>query len=221
MIRPTVGIFTHLGDAHGENFASTQEKLAEKAQLFTSCSWVIGQSGEAMEYIKTQLARHRLVLTLGGRRERANSSKNTKYYGGHREVQITYNGTNFRLDIPFADIASFENCMNVVSTMLLKRYSPDTIYSRVQQLSAIAMRLEIKDGINNCTLVNDYYNSDPSSFQLALNILATQDSSKERVVILSDFMDTGKAGDDLYPSIAETLRQANISLFNRYRQTPL
>lgn len=103
--------------------------------------------------------------------------------------------------------------MNVVSTMLLKRYSPDTIYSRVQQLSAIAMRLEIKDGINNCTLVNDYYNSDPSSFQLALNILATQDSSKERVVILSDFMDTGKAGDDLYPSIAETLRQANISLF--------
>ena len=103
--------------------------------------------------------------------------------------------------------------MNAVSILLLKQYSPNVIISRVQQLSAIAMRMEIKDGINNCTLVNDYYNSDPSSFQLALNILATQDASKERVVILSDFMDTGKSGDDLYPSIAETLRQANISLF--------
>lgn len=103
--------------------------------------------------------------------------------------------------------------MNAVCLLLLKQYSPDVIVSRVQQLSAIAMRLEIKDGINNCTLVNDYYNSDPSSFQLALNILATQDASKERVVILSDFMDTGKAGNDLYPTIAETLRQANISLF--------
>ena len=213
MIRPTVGIFTHLGDAHGENFASTQEKLAEKAQLFTSCSWVIGQSGEAMEYIKTQLPATVSCLLWGEDENAQIQVKTLNITGGHREVQITYNGTNFRLDIPFADIASFENCMNVVSTMLLKRYSPDTIYSRVQQLSAIAMRLEIKDGINNCTLVNDYYNSDPSSFQLALNILATQDSSKERVVILSDFMDTGKAGDDLYPSIAETLRQANISLF--------
>ena len=204
MIRPTVGIFTHLGDAHGDNLASTQEKLAEKAQLFTSCSWVIGQSGEAMEYINTQLPATVSSLLWGEGENAQIQVKTLNITGGHREVQITYNGTNFRLDIPFADIASFENCMNVVSTMLLKRYSPDTIYSRVQQLSAIAMRLEIKDGINNCTLVNDYYNSDPSSFQLALNILATQDSSKERVVILSDFMDTGKAGDDLYPSIAET-----------------
>ena len=132
---------------------------------------------------------------------------------GHREVQVTFGNKHFILDIPFPDIASYENCMNAVSILLLKQYSPNVIISRVQQLSAIAMRMEIKDGINNCTLVNDYYNSDPSSFQLALNILATQDASKERVVILSDFMDTGKSGDDLYPSIAETLRQANISLF--------
>ena len=30
MIQPTIGIFTHLGDAHDENFTSKEEKLAEK-----------------------------------------------------------------------------------------------------------------------------------------------------------------------------------------------
>jgi len=35
MIRPEIGIFTHLGDAHGENFESRQQKLAEKAILFS------------------------------------------------------------------------------------------------------------------------------------------------------------------------------------------
>src|SRR5699024_3468415 len=55
MIQPTIGIFKHLGDAHGENFASRQETLAEKAHLFTSCQWVIGQTGEALEYIKTRV----------------------------------------------------------------------------------------------------------------------------------------------------------------------
>ena len=213
MIQPTIGIFTHLGDAHGENFASREEKLAEKAQLFTSCQWVIGQTGEALEYIKTRVPSTTSFLLWGEDPKADIHVKTMNIALGHREVQVTFGNKHFILDIPFPDIASYENCMNAVSILLLKQYSPDVITSRVQQLSAIAMRMEIKDGINNCTLVNDYYNSDPSSFQLALNILATQDASKERVVILSDFMDTGKAGDDLYPSIAETLRQANISLF--------
>ena len=213
MIQPTIGIFTHLGDAHGENFASREEKLAEKAQLFTSCQWVIGQTGEALEYIKTRVPSTTSFLLWGEDPKADIHVKTMDIALGHREVQVTFGNKHFILDIPFPDIASYENCMNAVSILLLKQYSPDVITSRVQQLSAIAMRMEIKDGINNCTLVNDYYNSDPSSFQLALNILATQDASKERVVILSDFMDTGKAGDDLYPSIAETLRQANISLF--------
>ena len=213
MIQPTIGIFTHLGDAHGENFASKEEKLAEKAQLFTSCQWVIGQTGEALEYIKTRVPSTTSFLLWGEDPKADIHVKTMNIALGHREVQVTFGNKHFILNIPFPDIASYENCMNAVSILLLKQYSPDVITSRVQQLSAIAMRMEIKDGINNCTLVNDYYNSDPSSFQLALNILATQDASKERVVILSDFMDTGKAGDDLYPSIAETLRQANISLF--------
>ena len=213
MIQPTIGIFTHLGDAHGENFASREEKLAEKAQLFTSCQWVIGQTGEALEYIKTRVPSTTSFLLWGEDPKADIHVKTMNIALGHREVRVTFGNKHFILDIPFPDIASYENCMNAVSILLLKQYSPDVITSRVQQLSAIAMRMEIKDGINNCTLVNDYYNSDPSSFQLALNILATQDASKERVVILSDFMDTGKAGDDLYPSIAETLRQANISLF--------
>ena len=213
MIQPTIGIFTHLGDAHGENFASREEKLAEKAQLFTSCQWVIGQTGEALEYIKTRVPSTTSFLLWGEDPKADIHVKTMDIALGHREVQVTFGNKHFILDIPFPDIASYENCMNAVSILLLKQYSPNVIISRVQQLSAIAMRMEIKDGINNCTLVNDYYNSDPSSFQLALNILATQDASKERVVILSDFMDTGKAGDDLYPSIAETLRQANISLF--------
>ena len=213
MIQPTIGIFTHLGDAHGENFASKEEKLAEKAQLFTSCQWVIGQTGEALEYIKTRVPSTTSFLLWGEDPKADIHVKTMDIALGHREVQVTFGNKHFILDIPFPDIASYENCMNAVSILLLKQYSPNVIISRVQQLSAIAMRMEIKDGINNCTLVNDYYNSDPSSFQLALNILATQDASKERVVILSDFMDTGKADDDLYPSIAETLRQANISLF--------
>ena len=213
MIRPNMGIFTHLGDAHAENFSSQQEKLAEKALLFSSCKWIIGQDGEALDFIKTQVPPTTSFLTWGENHTANVQVKTLNVNSIHREVEVTYQYKTFVLEIPFADIASFENCMNAVCVLLLKQQEPSKITEKVARLSAIAMRLEIKEGINNCTLVNDYYNSDPSSFQLALNTLATQDASKERVVILSDFMDTGKEGSNLYPAIAEMLRQANISLF--------
>ena len=64
------------------------------------------------------------------------------------------------------------------------------------------MRMEIKDGINRCVLINDYYNSDAASFQLALNTLAMQDAGREKVVILSDFVDTGTGERELYREVA-------------------
>ena len=56
--------------------------------------------------------------------------------------------------------------------LLLKGKSPEYVAEKVEALQPIAMRMEIKDGINHCVLINDYYNSDAASFQLALNTLS-------------------------------------------------
>ena len=90
MIQPTIGIFTHLGDAHGENFASREEKLAEKAQLFTSCQWVIGQTGEALEYIKTRVPSTTSFLLWGEDPKADIHVKTMNIALGHREVQVTF-----------------------------------------------------------------------------------------------------------------------------------
>ena len=100
-----------------------------------------------------------------------------------RLVAVGYEHVAFTLSIPFPDEASFENCMNAVCVLLLEGISPAFIAERVARLQPLAMRMEIKDGINRCVLINDYYNSDAASFQLALNTLAMQDAGREKVVI--------------------------------------
>ena len=213
MIQPTIGIFTHLGDAHDENFTSKEEKLAEKAKLFRSCKWVIGQAGETLERIRSYLPSS-VSFLLWGEDKNADVQTETLYISkGHRHVQVYYKGHVFTLEIPFSDLVSYENCMNAVCLLLWMSTPVDILTERVRHLSTIAMRMEIKDGINHCTLVNDYYNSDPSSFRMALNMLAIQDATKERVVILSDFMDTGMDKEELYTLVSQMLCVANISLF--------
>lgn len=213
MIRPTIGIFTHLGEAHGENFPSKEEKLREKAKLFKSCERVICQGDILPPLIAQEVNDGCKFFTWSQKPgsdvlvKRLSAGKNSQ------QVELEHEGDTFSLTIPFSDEASFENCMNAVCGALLLGVPPEEIARRATSLSSIAMRLEIKEGVNNCLLVNDYYNSDPSSFQLALNMLAMQDASRKKTVILSDFMDTGRDSDRLYLRIAEMLHQANVGKF--------
>ena len=103
--------------------------------------------------------------------------------------------------------------MNAVCVLLLKGKSPEYVAEKVEALQPIAMRMEIKDGINHCVLINDYYNSDAASFQLALNTLSMQDAGREKVVILSDFVGSGNEEEELYREVARLLREAGVSLF--------
>ena len=213
MIRPAVGVFTHLGEAHGENFPSEEAKLKEKTRLFKSCEQIVCKDGPVAEVIAGELGGGRRFFTWGGRPGCAVLVKQVTTGQSKRTAEIEYQKQSFTLTVPFPDEASFENCMNAVCAALLLGSKPEEIVRRAANLSAIAMRLEIKEGINNCLLVNDYYNSDPGSFQLALNMLAMQGASRKKTVILSDFVDQGKESDGLYPQIAEMLRQAGVREF--------
>lgn len=213
MIKPDICIFTHLGDAHEENFSSREEKLAEKALLFQSASTIIGKAGKAMDHIRQgapeasfllwgEIATFPVVI-----RKPETTDKN------QTTVEVSYQGKTFRLFIPFGDLASFENVMHAVCLLLYKNVDPEEIIRRVRDLSSIAMRMEIKEGIQGSLLINDFYNSDPASFQLVLNTMINQDPLKERTVILSDFVDAGKDHPDLYRQIAGMLQKAGVSRF--------
>ncbi len=211
IIRPSVGIFTHLGDAHNENFKSTDEKLSEKCILFKDCDVVICRDGKIARKIASTLKPEAkmflwgdsgLVVTL---LELSNTFRKVHIYNDK--------GTDFVLTIPFTDEASFENCMSAVSYLIYRGYNTKVIAKRVLQLQPIGMRMEIKDGINDSLLIKDYYNSDLASFSLALNTLSSQDGSKEKVVILSDFIDVSTDNDSLYRHVAKLISQAGVSLF--------
>ena len=94
--------------------------------------------------------------------------------------------------------------------MLLLGYASEEISVRMQQLSPIAMRLELKEGINNCTIINDTYNSDFNSLGIALDFLNQQNQHREKVLILSDILQSGRNEVDLYTDVAALLAKKGI-----------
>ncbi|MBQ0006140.1 MAG: bifunctional UDP-N-acetylmuramoyl-tripeptide:D-alanyl-D-alanine ligase/alanine racemase [Alistipes sp.] len=202
IIRPTVGIFTHLGDAHSDNFVSIEEKLREKCILFRNCGTVICREGKTAELIRSFVPDAAAVKTWSIREGSSRDSfiLNTPFV------------PEFELTLPFNDEASIENTLTAVTYLLYGGVSPESLRDKVRRLQPVAMRLEIKEGINRCTLIKDYYNSDPDSFAIALQRLTAFSSEVGKAVILSDFVDSVE-DETTYASIAEKIKKAGISLF--------
>jgi alanine racemase len=92
------------------------------------------------------------------------------------------------------------------------KMNPELIASRLLSLTSIAMRLEIKAGMNNCTIINDYYNSDVNSLSIALDVMKQQRQHKRNAVILSDILQSGRNEMDLYAEIAQLLKTKGVDM---------
>lgn len=218
IIAPDLGIFTHLGDAHGENFSSQEEKMLEKSRLFRGCRAVICREGYAADVISGQCGPETRMYLWGVSENADIRVMGCSVTDSGRDVDLAVRCSSGQCDtgrihVPFADEASFENCMNAVAFMLYHGYSLDVISGRVPDLQPVAMRMEIREGTGGSTLIKDYYNSDPASFALALDALAVQDNSRPKAVILSDFVDVGGKAQAIYEGVAAQLKKAGVTRF--------
>ncbi|HEV3327709.1 MAG TPA: bifunctional UDP-N-acetylmuramoyl-tripeptide:D-alanyl-D-alanine ligase/alanine racemase [Puia sp.] len=210
MIRPTIGIFTNLGEAHSEGFESRAEKAAEKLQLFAGA--------EVLVYCADQPETVRAIATFAG----SGAGPKLFSWGHGQDVTVridsiekkngwtTIGGPELSFSIPFTDDASIENVMHCVGVLRWLRRPVEEIRLRLQQLAPIAMRLELKSGINHCSIINDSYSADLSSLAIALDFLSQQQQHSRRSVILSDILESGRPGDELYAEVGRALEQKKV-----------
>jgi alanine racemase len=206
VIKPTIGIFTNLGSAHDEGFDSREQKAGEKAKLFAGCEAVVCCKDHTL--IVEALERNRsacFTWSLNG------AADVTIRHTGPAKYNIGFKNERFTLHLPFTDQASAENSFHVLTYMLFRGYKPAVIIERMQGLVAVPMRLELKQGINRCLIIDDSYNNDLAGLQISLDFLKTQQKAKKSL-ILSDVLQSGLAPGDLGKHVHDLLSSTTIKL---------
>jgi alanine racemase len=214
IINPTIGIFTNIGAAHSENFISIRQKVGEKLKLFTKVDTLVycsDYSDIQETIIKSEILESITAFTWSHKQEadfRINSTE--KNPNNTTRISGIFKDEEISILIPFVDDASIENAIHCWASMLLLDYKNDVIAQRMLNLQAIAMRLEMKEGINHCSIINDSYNSDINSLSIAIDFLNQQNQHKRKTIILSDILQSGQNDEDLYEEIAGLLEQKGI-----------
>jgi alanine racemase len=210
IIQPTIGILTNIGEAHAEGFSSHLEKLKEKLKLFKDTELLI----YSPDYT-TGLS----PKDLPGNKQFSWSLKAKadlqilfiEPIEGKTYLRGLYHNEEIECLIPFRDRASVENGIICWATLLALGYSGKEADTRLEKLTLVSMRLELKTGINQCSIIDDSYSADTSSLAIALDFLNLQNQHSKRTLILSDLVETGKSSDVLYSEIAALLKQKNLN----------
>ncbi|MBO7592519.1 MAG: bifunctional UDP-N-acetylmuramoyl-tripeptide:D-alanyl-D-alanine ligase/alanine racemase [Bacteroidaceae bacterium] len=206
IIKPTIGVMTNLGAAHQENFMSYGIKCAEKMLLFKDCQTLVLNSKDAtiLQCAETVPEKVRRVKLKVRQVEKDND---------HATIHFEHQGQIGQYTIPFIDDASIENSITCFSAALTV-FTGDiqVLCERMSRLEQVAMRLEVKDGKNGCTLINDSYNSDVQSLDIALDFMSRRPETKKqhRTLILSDILQSGETPRSLYSRVSQMAASRGI-----------
>lgn len=206
IIQPTIGIFSNIGTAHNEGFENVTEKIEEKLKLFHQVTTLI-YCAEHTE-IAQRIQQQKIPSLSWG----FNPSADIKLAKSSSGYSVQYKGNSFTITLPFDDKASVENCFHCISLLLYFGYGAPVIQQKVNLLRAIPMRLELKQGIGRCQLIDDTYNSDLAGLKISLDFLNGQ-QKKKKTVILSDILQSGLTESELIDQISLLLKRYPLYQF--------
>lgn len=217
IIQPTIGVITCLGAAHQENFRSMDEKCEEKMLLLKNAETIVynsdddvvsrcvRKSGYAGTKISWSLTNQRATLYI------SNVEVGEKF----SRVHYIYKGECGEYELPFISYAALQCSYACVAVALELGVDKQTLACRMMQLEPVAMRLEVKEGQHGCTLINDSYNNDIYSLDIALDFMHRRPdgNDKTHTVILSDIYQSGLSDKDLYAEVGSLCRKRGVDKF--------
>ncbi|HLP49930.1 MAG TPA: bifunctional UDP-N-acetylmuramoyl-tripeptide:D-alanyl-D-alanine ligase/alanine racemase [Chitinophagales bacterium] len=216
IIAPNIGVFTNIGEAHSEGFLNIRHKTKEKLTLFVKCDVLIyckdyPDINQSLGEINALRGTNAPVMSWSMSNEADVQVTSVMQKDNHSFIHCIYRGKELDFEIPFADKASVENAIHCACVMLYLGKDFDTIRVRMKNLAGIRMRLEMRDAINNCSLINDTYNSDIGSLKIAIDFLKQQNQHPKKTVILSDILQSGRGEIDLYTEVAALIEENKVN----------
>ncbi|HPF89156.1 MAG TPA: alanine racemase [Flavobacteriales bacterium] len=185
IIRPTIGVMTHIGDAHDEGFGGDRaRKEMEKRLLFEHAEIVI--DAHSLNVIEQEVR------------------------GDGTSVIVRRGNDDHAFTIPFTDRASVANALTCIAVCLHLGRSAQWIGERLGQLAPVDMRLRTMQGRHGTTLIDDSYSNDRSSLAVALEHQLRIAHGRSRAIVLSDLAESGLANERLYHEVATMLARAGI-----------
>lgn len=217
IIQPTIAVLVNLGAAHQENFPSIEEKCREKLILFHDAQTIVYPADDPVvsKVVSDSDYQGERLFWSGKDKKAPFFVKSIEKEENATRVDYVFEGGENHYTLPFIDDASINNSIVCAIVALRLGVGESDLDKRMQALEPVAMRLEVKEGQHGCTLINDSYNSDINSLDIALDFMNRRPDHKSRrhTLVLSDIFQSGQSAEELYREVSDLVRKRGVVKF--------
>ena len=217
MIRPTIGVITNIGTEHNEGFSSMRQKAQEKAKILYNCDCIVYCADDPLV---TQAIKPLLDVEVAQEMAWSQHTPTHELYVSNitrhedkSQIDYEYKGEHYSIEVSFTGYRDLENVITCLAILLYLQIDPEVIKERMARLAPVGTRINVIEGINNCTVIADGYPSDYNSLTPAIDFMARRSVHQTRTVILSDLTQESFSAEELYIRASEWLRSKHIDRF--------
>ena len=208
--RPTVGVVNNAGPAHLEGFGDVSDVAKAKGELFERLApdaVCIINADDAFAGLWNSMAAPRRIISFGLSAVADVCAKWTGDISGSDVELMTPAGTaSLRLALPGQH--NVMNALAATAAALALDIALENIVTGLAAVRPVGGRWQARPGINGAQLIDDTYNANPASLQVALDVLCKADA--ETWLVLGDMGELGEEGEQLHRKVGEQARQARV-----------
>lgn len=203
IVKPDISILTNVEQAHAVNFESRIQHIREKLKL-ASASRMIVYCSDDQEIIQNAKPLMVQQMTWGF------ESGHLKFTLKGNELSVTINNKQITFRVNVYDKGSLQNICHLIAACFSLGIEPEKLSAAISEINSVEMRFELKEGINNCKILNDTYSLDFYSFQLAVEYVTRNAGELSKTVIISDFPEFSGNKESFYRNVGRFLTNSAI-----------
>lgn len=192
--QPTVGLLTNIGFEHLEKLKSLEGVAQAEAELFeTLPSGSLALVNADDPYIvKMKTKAYRLTFGMENPADIFCSDWTTETKAGlpYLNFEVKYLGKKYSFSCEAIGEANLRNALAAVAVGFSLAIPYEAIQRGLKKFKARAMRMELLT-LANKTVLNDCYNANPSSMEVALQSLASLNKGQKSLAILGEMRELG------------------------------
>ncbi|HLP11307.1 MAG TPA: bifunctional UDP-N-acetylmuramoyl-tripeptide:D-alanyl-D-alanine ligase/alanine racemase [Flavobacteriales bacterium] len=204
IIKPDITILTNVEQAHASNFKDKAQHVAEKLKLAETSTLLVYCADD--EEIHKQASGLKCNKVNWGF-----TNGMLRFKNENDQLVLVTDSKNIIFDLHVYDKGSIQNLCHAIAASYALGVEPHKIKTGINDITPIEMRFELKEGVNNCQVLNDTYSLDFYSFQLAVEYVCRNAGNLTKTIIVSDFPEITSGKERFYKEAGKFLNESGIN----------
>ncbi len=211
--QPDVGLITNIQKAHLEGMGNLERIKEEKGELFRGIKdrgTIIVNQDDPMVI---DLARNFLgqKITFGIENSADLMARDIKLRGkSGTSFHLVFKEKEMEVEIPLLGRHFVYNALSAIASAIIFGIELERVRETLKRFKSIPMRMEIIELREGIFIINDTYNANPRSMELALETLSEMRGKGRAIAVLGDMLELGTYSNEAHRDLGMKVSKFSI-----------